>query len=46
MLVGCPEEIAFRMNYIDRDALRIQARALGKTELGRVLLELAEGEHE
>jgi glucose-1-phosphate thymidylyltransferase len=46
MLVGCPEEIAFRMGYIDRDALRIQARALGKTELGRVLLELAEGEHE
>ncbi len=46
MLVGCPEEIAFRMGYIDRDALRIQARARGKTELGRVLLELAEGEHE
>ncbi|HKM64749.1 MAG TPA: glucose-1-phosphate thymidylyltransferase RfbA [Acidisphaera sp.] len=46
MLVGCPEEVAFRMNYIDRDALRRHARNLGKTELGRFLLDLAEGEHE
>jgi glucose-1-phosphate thymidylyltransferase len=43
MLVGCPEEVAFRMGYIDNDMLRSQARQLGKTELGRVLLELAEG---
>ncbi len=41
MLVGSPEEVAFRMGYIDRDALRAQARALGKTELGRLLTELA-----
>jgi len=46
MLVGCPEEVAFRMKYIDRDALRVHARSLGKTELGRFLLDLAEGEHE
>jgi glucose-1-phosphate thymidylyltransferase len=46
MLVGCPEEVAFRMGYIDRDALRAHARRLGKTELGGFLLELAEGEHE
>jgi len=46
MLVGCPEEVAFRMKYIDRDALRAHARSLGKTELGRFLLDLAEGEHE
>ncbi len=46
MLVGCPEEVAFRMGFIDADTLRRHARALGKTELGRVLLELAEGEHE
>jgi len=45
MLVGCPEEVAFRMGFIDADALRSHARGLGKTELGRVLLELAEGEH-
>ena len=44
MLVGCPEEVAFRMGFIDATALRGQARRLGKTELGRVLLELAEGE--
>lgn len=45
MLVGCPEEVAFRMGYIDADALRSHARQLGKTDLGRVLMELAEGEH-
>jgi glucose-1-phosphate thymidylyltransferase len=44
MLVGCPEEVAFRMGFIDADVLRSHARGLGKTELGRVLLELAEGE--
>jgi len=46
MLVGCPEEVAFRMGYIDADRLRDHARHLGKTELGRVLLELADGELE
>jgi glucose-1-phosphate thymidylyltransferase len=45
-LVGCPEEVAYRMGYISAAALRAQARDLGKTELGRVLLELAEGEHD
>lgn len=44
MLVGCPEEVAFRMGYIGADMLRAQARRLGKTDLGRVLMELAEGE--
>jgi glucose-1-phosphate thymidylyltransferase len=44
MLVGCPEEVAFRMGFIDADRLRSHAKHLGKTELGRVLLELAEGE--
>jgi glucose-1-phosphate thymidylyltransferase len=46
MLVGCPEEVAYRMGYIDADRLRHHALHLGKTELGRVLLELAEGEHQ
>jgi glucose-1-phosphate thymidylyltransferase len=45
MLVGCPEEVAFRKGYIDAATLREHARGMGKTELGRVLLELAEGEH-
>jgi glucose-1-phosphate thymidylyltransferase len=44
MLVGCPEEVAFRMGWIDDQMLRQHARALGKTELGRVLSELADGE--
>jgi glucose-1-phosphate thymidylyltransferase len=44
MLVGCPEEVAFRMGFIDADRLRDHATRLGKTELGRVLMELAEGE--
>ena len=46
MLVGCPEEVAFRMGFIDADRLRDHALHLGKTELGRVLMELAEGEME
>ena len=45
MLVGSIEEVAFRMGWIDADALRRHARRLGKTELGRVLGLLAEGEH-
>jgi glucose-1-phosphate thymidylyltransferase len=41
LLVGCPEEVAFRMGFIDAAALRRAAARLGKTELGRVLTELA-----
>ena len=33
MLVGSPEEVAFRMGYIDAAALRACAKSLGKTEL-------------
>ncbi len=43
MLVGCPEEVAFRMGFIHAGQLRAEARRLGKTELGRVLAELADG---
>jgi glucose-1-phosphate thymidylyltransferase len=43
LLVGCPEEVAFRMGWIDGAALRSHARALGKTDLGRALAELADG---
>jgi glucose-1-phosphate thymidylyltransferase len=42
MLVGCPEEVAFRMGYIDADALRDRGRSLAKTDLGRMLLDLAD----
>jgi glucose-1-phosphate thymidylyltransferase len=45
MLVGCPEEVAYRMGFIDAHALRVRANALRKTELGRLLLELADGVH-
>jgi glucose-1-phosphate thymidylyltransferase len=45
LLVGCPEEVAFRMGFIDSVALRQHARRLGKTELGRLLQDLADGVH-
>jgi len=45
MLVGCPEEVAFRMGFIDATQLRQHAHSLGKTELGRVLSDLADGLH-
>ncbi len=44
-LVGSPEEIAFRMGYIDADMLRERAKLIGKTELGRILTEIADGTH-
>ena len=43
MLVGSPEEVAFRKGFIDADQLRVHARQLGKTELGRFLNDLADG---
>ncbi|MFT8717933.1 glucose-1-phosphate thymidylyltransferase RfbA [Acetobacter sp.] len=42
MLVGSPGEVAFRMGYINADQLRIHAAKMGKTELGRLLKELAD----
>jgi glucose-1-phosphate thymidylyltransferase len=42
MLVGCPEEVAYRMGFISNDQLRAEAKKLSKTELGRMLLELAD----
>jgi glucose-1-phosphate thymidylyltransferase len=44
-LVGCPEEVAFRMGYISATTLHGHARDLGKTDLGRALMELAEGSY-
>jgi glucose-1-phosphate thymidylyltransferase len=42
-LVGCPEEIAFRMGYIDAASLRGRAALIGKTELGRILHDISNG---
>jgi hypothetical protein len=33
------------MGYIDADLLRANARRIGKTELGRILIEIADGSH-
>ncbi|WP_373319549.1 glucose-1-phosphate thymidylyltransferase RfbA [Gluconacetobacter johannae] len=44
MLVGSPGEVAFRMGYIDAAQLRTVAQAVHKTELGRLLRDLADGE--
>ncbi len=45
MLVGCPEEVAYRMGYIDVSSLHGHARRLGKTDLGRLLKDVADGVH-
>ena len=45
LLVGCPEEVAYRMGYIDAAMLHGHAKRLGKTELGRLLKEVADGIH-
>jgi len=40
--VSCPEEIAYRLGFIDGDQLDRLAHALGKTEYGQYLLRLRE----
>ncbi len=45
-LVGCPEEVAYRMGYIDAGTLRRRALQLGKTDLGRIMAEIADGLHD
>ncbi|GAN54704.1 glucose-1-phosphate thymidylyltransferase RfbA [Tanticharoenia sakaeratensis] len=42
LLVGSPEEVAFRMQFIDEDQLRALASKMAKTDLGRALMELAD----
>lgn len=39
--VGCPEEVAFHMGWIDRSALENLAAGLGKTDYADYLLQLA-----
>jgi glucose-1-phosphate thymidylyltransferase len=40
LMISCPEEIAFRLGYIDRNELRQQAEAMNNNEYGRYLLRL------
>jgi glucose-1-phosphate thymidylyltransferase len=42
--VCCPEEIAFRSGYIDREQLHKLARPLAKTKYGEYLVDLARGQ--
>ncbi|MEM7236565.1 MAG: glucose-1-phosphate thymidylyltransferase RfbA [Pseudomonadota bacterium] len=40
--VGCPEEIAFRMGFIDADQLRAAAKPMMKTAYGQYLAQVAD----
>ncbi len=41
LMIGCPEEVAYRMGFIGADALAREAASLGKTELGAYLRRIA-----
>ncbi|WP_158814066.1 glucose-1-phosphate thymidylyltransferase RfbA [Methylocapsa sp. S129] len=41
MKIGCPEEIAFEMEWIDRDGLAAIGQSMKSTEYGAYLLQLA-----
>jgi glucose-1-phosphate thymidylyltransferase len=43
--IGCPEEIAYRLGYIDRAALRQLAEQLSKSEYGQYLLNFLSTNH-
>jgi glucose-1-phosphate thymidylyltransferase len=40
MMISCPEEIAYRLGYIDAEKLRRQAQRLSGNEYGKYLLQL------
>ena len=44
MMISCPEEIAFRRGYIDRQQLRNLAERMNKNSYGQYLERLANGE--
>jgi glucose-1-phosphate thymidylyltransferase len=44
--IGCIEEIAYRMGYIDREQLYKLGKELEKTEYGKYLMEIADGVRE
>ncbi len=43
--ISAPEEVAYRMGFIDRAQLRVLAQGLGKSEYGTYLRMLADEEH-
>jgi glucose-1-phosphate thymidylyltransferase len=42
MMISCPEEIAYRLGYIAKEDVRLQAQAMDNNEYGRYLLRLLE----
>jgi glucose-1-phosphate thymidylyltransferase len=44
MMISCPEEIAYRLGYINQEQLRLQAQRLSGNQYGQYLLSLVEGE--
>lgn len=42
MKIACPEEVAYRMGFIDLEGLQRQGRSLGASQYGQYLLRLAE----
>jgi len=42
--IGCIEEVAYRMGYIDREQLFRLGKAMEKTDYGKYLIEIANGE--
>jgi glucose-1-phosphate thymidylyltransferase len=43
-MIGCPEEVAYRMNFISREKLRDLACALGQNSYASYLVRLVEEE--
>jgi len=42
--ISCPEEVAYRLGYIDRSQLRALGKAISNSDYGRYLMDLAERE--
>ena len=45
LMISCPEEIAYRMGFIDPARLSLHAEALASNEYGAYLFELLEAKH-
>jgi glucose-1-phosphate thymidylyltransferase len=43
LMISCPEEIAYRMGYIDAECLRTQGKMMEKNSYGDYLLGLVKG---
>jgi glucose-1-phosphate thymidylyltransferase len=41
--ICCPEEISYRLGWIDREQLAAVARPLAKTAYGQYLIDIANG---